>query len=202
MEFTADSLPVAPRRSPSLPGFRLLPLMIFRRSLILLPLLLLLASCSKTEKAAPEHAELESPAGEAVLRQVLSECPHKTEAKQLTIVISEAMDAADKAFEAKFSDTGLLVTPAKKLEAGMASGKVRIYDSVTQEPPIILQLSTLAADPAEAGVFHAIAAWSWKDEAKRFNYTARPKGDGTFEVKQGQEIPIAARNQNDIQKPQ
>lgn len=171
------------------------------RLLFLLPVLLL-SACGKTEQAAPDHAELESPAGEAVLRQVLTDCPHRTEAKQVTIVISEAMDPADKAFEAKFSDTGLLVTPAKKLEAGMAAGKVRIYDSVTQEPPIILQLSTLTANPARAGAFDAVAAWSWKDEAKRYNYTVLPKSDGTFEVKQGLEIPIAARNQNDIQKPQ
>lgn len=176
--------------------------MSFRRHFLVLPLLLLLSACGKTETAAPDHAELESPVGEAVLRQVLADCPHKTEAKQLTIVISESMDAADKAFEAKFSDTGLLVTPAKKLEAGMASGKVRIYDSVTQEPPIILQLSTLTASPSKVGAFEAVAAWSWKDEAKRYNYTVQPKEDGTFEVKQGAEIPIAARNQNDIQKPQ
>jgi len=167
------------------------------RLLFLLPLLLL-SACGKTEKSDPEHTELETPAGEAVLRQVLSLCPHRSEAKQLTIVLGEKMDSATKPFEQKFSDTGLLVTPSKKLEAGMADGKVRIYDSVTQEPPIILQLSSLTADSANGSTFNAVAAWSWKTEAKRFNYTVQAKPDGTFDVKQGAEIPIAPRNQDGI----
>lgn len=167
------------------------------RLLFLLPLLLL-SSCGKTEKSDPEHTELETPAGEAVLRQVLSTCPHRSEAKQLTIVLGEKMDAATKPFEHKFSDTGLLVTPSKKLEAGMADGKVRIYDSVTQEPPIILQLSSLTADSPNGSSFDAIAAWSWKTEAKRHHYSVRAKPDGSFEVQQGAEIPIAPRNQDGI----
>ncbi|MES2708148.1 MAG: hypothetical protein V4726_16260 [Verrucomicrobiota bacterium] len=167
------------------------------RLLLLLPVLLF-SACGKTEQAVPRHTELETPAGEAVLRQVLSLCPHRAAAKQLTIVLGEKMDAATKPFEQKFNDTGLLVTPARKLEAGMANGQVRIYDSVTQEPPVILQLSSLTADPGDAAGFEAIAAWSWKTEAKRHRYTVRPKSDGTFDVKQGEEIPIATRNQDGI----
>lgn len=165
------------------------------RFLFLLPVLLF-SACSKPEKADADHAELETPAGEAVLRHVLSVCPHRGEARQLTIVLGERMEPASQAFEGKFSDTGLLVTPSKKLEAGMANGQVRIYDSVTQEPPIIIQLSSLVEEPAAVPTFKAKAAWSWKDKAKRFIYTVKAKADGAFDIKQEEEVPIAPRNQD------
>lgn len=165
------------------------------RLLFLLPILFF-SACSKPEVADKDHTELESPAGEAVLRHVLSVCPHLKEAKQLTIVLGEKMDPASKDFEGKFSDTGLLVTPSKKLEAGMANGQVRIYDSVTQEPPIIIQLSSLIEEPASVPTLKATAAWSWKDKAKRFIYTVKTRPDGAFDIKQEEEVPIAPRNQD------
>lgn len=173
--------------------------MIFR-ILLFLPLLLLSACGYK--QPAPSHTELESSAGEAVLRYVLDHCPRKTEAKQIVIVLGESMDAATPAFEKKFADTGLVVTPFHRMEAGMANGKTRTYDGVTQEPAIVLQLSSLAAVDGNSADFQAVAAWAWKDEAKRFHYKVRTLPDGTFEIQQEGEIPVPPRNQDGIRDPQ
>ena len=71
-----------------------------------------LAACSGDSSVTPDHKALESPTGEAVLRHVLGLCPHRTEAKQLTIVLGPLQDSASPEFETKFADTGLIVTPS------------------------------------------------------------------------------------------
>ena len=166
------------------------------RRLALLLAALLLAACSGDTPSGPKHQELESPAGEAVLRHLLSLCPQRSEAKQLTLVLGPLQDAASSDFENKFADTGLVVTPSRKLVAGAVNGQVRIFDSTTNQAPIILQISSLVPDPTNPANAEAIAAWSYKDQAQRFRLLVLPQPNGTFTIKTLEEIPIPARNQD------
>jgi len=161
----------------------------------------LLAACSGGQTPGPDHRDLESPIGEAVLRHVLSLCPHRTEAKQLTIVLGPLQDSASTAFEEKFADTNLTVTPARRLVAGAVNGEVRIFDGSTNQAPILLQITSLTPEPANPANFEAIAAWAWKDKAQRFKLRVLPKPDNTFDIRQIEEIPIATRNQDGMPKP-
>lgn len=167
----------------------------FRRLALLLAACLLPA-CSGDNPNTPSHQALESPAAEAVLRHLLTLCPHRSEAKQLTVVLGPLQDSASTAFENKFSDTGLIVTPSRKLVAGAVNGAVRIFDSSTNQPPIILQISSLVPEPTNPANFEAVAAWSWKDKAQRFSFRVLPQPSGSFEIKPIAEIPIAPRNQD------
>lgn len=154
------------------------------------------AACSQGGAPAPNHAALQTPAGEAVLRHMLSICPHRGEAKQLTVVLGPLQDEAPTAFENKFADTGLTVTPSRKLVAGAVAGQVRVFDSTTNQAPIILQITSLTPEEANPANFEAVAAWAFKDRAKRLKLRVLTKPDQTFEIRQIEEIPIPVRNQD------
>jgi len=157
---------------------------------------LVLAACSSGETPGASHRDLESPAGEAVLRHVLALCPHVAEAKQLTIVLGPLQDSASTGFENKFADTQLTVTPARRLVAGAVNGEVRVFDGSTNQAPILLQITSLTPEPANPANFEAVAAWAWKDKAQRYKLRVLPKPDKGFEIRQIEEIPIATRNQD------
>jgi hypothetical protein len=160
-----------------------------------------LAACSGDSSITPDHKALESPTGEAVLRHLLSLCPHRTEAKQLTIVLGPLQDSASTEFETKFADTGLIVTPARKLVAGAVNGAVRIFDGTTNQAPIILQLSSLTPEASNPANYEAIAAWAWKDKAQRLKLRVLTKPDAAPEIRQIEEIPIPVRNQDGMPTP-
>jgi len=160
-----------------------------------------LTACSRGGAPTPHHSALETPAGEAVLRHVLSLCPHRSEATQLTIVVGPQQDTATSAFEKKFADTGLNVTPSTKLVAGAVNGEVRIFDGSTNQAPIILQISALIPDPTNPANYEATAAWAWKDKAQRWKLRVVTKPDQTFEITPLEEIPIAPRNQDGMPAP-
>jgi hypothetical protein len=160
-----------------------------------------LAACSGDSSITPDHKALESPTGEAVLRHLLSLCPHRTEAKQLTIVLGPLQDSASPEFETKFADTGLIVTPSRKLVAGAVNGEVRIFDGSTNQAPIILQLSSLTPEASNPANYEAIAAWAWKDKAQRLKLRVLTKPDAAPEIRQIEEIPIPVRNQDGMPTP-
>ena len=160
-----------------------------------------LISCSRNPAPTPDHRALETPAGEAVLRHVLSLCPHRSEAKLLTIVIGPRLDSATSAFEKKFTDTGLTVTPSAKLVAGAVNGEVRIFEGNTNQTPVILQISTLTPEPANPANYEATAAWSYKDKIQRWKLRVVSKPDQTFDITPIEEIPIAPRNQDGMPAP-
>ena len=172
-----------------------------RRSLIVLAAACLTA-CSSGDKAPTiDHRTLETPLGEAVLRHMLNLCPHRTEAKQLTIVLGTLQDSASTEFENKFSDTGFTVTAARKLVAGAVNGEVRVFDGTTNQAPIILQLTSLTPDESNPANFEAIAAWAWKDKAQRLKLRVLTKPDTAPDIRQIEEIPIPVRNQDGMPKP-
>mgnify|MGYP003613749165 CR=1 FL=1 len=51
-----------------------------------------LAACSGDSSVTPDHKALESPTGEAVLRHMLSLCPHRTDAHNSLIPEQKAND--------------------------------------------------------------------------------------------------------------
>ncbi len=167
-----------------------------RRSLLVLAAAFL-TSCSSGDKAPTvDHRTLETPLGEAVLRHMLTLCPYRPEAKQLTIVLGPLQDSASTPFETKFADTGLTITSASKLVAGAVNGEVRIFDGSTNQPPIILQLTSLTPEESNPANFEAIAAWAWKDKAQRLKLRVLTKPDTTPEIRQIEEMPIPVRNQD------
>ncbi len=172
------------------------------RLLILLSAVFLTA-CSSGDKApTTDYRALETPTGEAVLRHLLANCPHRTEAKQLTIVLGPLQDEASTEFENKFADTGLTVTPSRRLVAGAVNGEVRIFDGTTNQAPIILQLSSLTPEASNPANWEAIAAWAFKDKAQRFKLRVLTKPDSPPEIRRIEEIPIAPRNQDGMPAPQ
>ncbi|MDB6068876.1 MAG: hypothetical protein JWL81_47 [Verrucomicrobiales bacterium] len=171
--------------------------------LLLLLTTLLLAACSGDSAPTEDHRTLESPAGEAVLRHMLTLCPHREEAKQLTLVLGPLQDAATTEFETRFTDTGLTITPSRKLVAGAVNGEIRIFDGVTNQAPIILQLTSLTPEPTNPANSEAVAAWAFKDKAKRLRLRVIPQpATNTFDIQQIEEIPIPPRNQDGMPKPQ
>ena len=161
-----------------------------------------LAACSRGDKApAIDHRALESPLGEAVLRHMLSLCPHRAEAKQVTIVLGPLQDSASTEFENKFADTGLTVTAARKLVAGAVNGEVRIFDGSTNQAPIILQISSLTPEAGNPANYEAIAAWAWKGKAQRLKLRVLTKPNAAPEFRQIEEIPIPVRNQDGMPVP-
>lgn len=172
-----------------------------RRSFLTLTAALLTA-CSDGDKAPTvDHRTLESPIGEAVLRHMLNLCPHRTEAKQLTIVLGPLQDSASTEFENKFADTGLTVTPSAKLVAGAVNGAVRVFDGTTNQAPIILQITSLTPEESNPANFEAIAAWAWKDNAQRLKLRVLTKPDTAPDIRQIEEIPIPVRNQDGMPVP-
>lgn len=172
----------------------------FPRFLLMLWLAVSLGCSPSTPDTGPQEV-LESPAGEAALRHVLTLCPHRSAAKQLTIVTGPAMTSASTAFENRFSDTGFTITPARQLVAGAVNGQVRVFDGNTNQLPIILQISSLTPDALSPPDLQAVAAWSYKEDAKRYQLAVRPRPDGSFEVKEIAEIPIPLRNQDGMPAP-
>ena len=165
--------------------------------LFLLFTAVILTACSSGDKAPTvDHRALESPTGEAVLRHMLSLCPHRTEARQLTIVLGPLQDSASTEFENKFADTGLTVTPARKLVAGAVGGEVRIFDGSTNQVPVILQLSSLIPEESNPANFEAIAAWAFKDKAQRLKLRVITTPGTAPEIRQIEEVPIPVRNQD------
>ena len=162
----------------------------------------LLTACSSGDKVPTvDHRTLESPLGEAVLRHMLSLCPHRAEAKQLTIVLGPLQDSASTEFENKFSDTGLTVTPSRKLVAGAVNGEVRVFDGTTNQAPVILQITSLTPEASNPANFEAVAAWAWKDKAQRLKLRVLTKPDAAPEIRQIEEMPIPVRNQDGMPKP-
>lgn len=171
------------------------------RLLILLSTIVLTACSSGDQAPTADHRAFETPTGEAVLRHVLANCPHRTEAKQLTIVLGPRQDEASTEFENKFADTGLTITPSRRLVAGAVNGEVRIFDSSTNQAPIILQLSSLTPEASNPDNFEAIAAWAYKDKAQRLKLRVLTKPDSVPEIRQIEEIPITPRNQDGMPAP-
>ena len=172
-----------------------------RRFFLLLLTACFLAACSGDSPVTPDHKELESPTGEAVLRHMLSLCPHRPEGKLVTIVLGPLQDSASTEFENKFADTGLTVTPSRNLVAGAVNGEVRIFDGRTNQVPIILQLSSLTPEASNPASYEAIAAWTWKDKAQRLKLRVLTKPDAVPEIRQIEEIPIPVRNQDGMPAP-
>lgn len=171
----------------------------FRRSTLLLLLLLItgfLSACARNEPAGPDHQELETPVGEAVLRHMLALFPYRDEAKQLTIVLGPKQDAASPEFENRFSDVGLKITPSKQLVAGAVNGEVRVFDGTTNQPPLILQITSLTPSGDKAGEFEAIAAWAFKKEARRVKLRVLSPEGQPLEIRLIGDIPIPLRNQD------
>jgi hypothetical protein len=173
----------------------------FRRILLILAAAFLSACSSGDQAPAVDHRTLETPLGEAVLRHMLNRCPHRTEAKQLTIVLGPLQDSASTEFENKFADTGLTVTAARKLVAGAVNGGVRIFDGTTNQAPIILQITSLTPEESNPANFEAIAAWAWKDKAQRLKLRVLTKPGTAPEIRQIEEIPIPVRNQDGMPTP-
>ena len=171
----------------------------------MLPRLLLAASltfataCSpKKRQEAADRERLESPAAAAVLRHVLAECPHRTTARGLTLTIGEKMEQASPEFEKPFDSPALPLLSYRRLVAGAAGGKVRIFDEATGVSPIILQISSLTA-PAD-GRQTAVAAWSWQEEAARHRYEVTTAPDGSFAVRTLEAIPVPPRNSDQLSR--
>lgn len=173
----------------------------FHRLLILLAAVCLAACSSGDQAPSADHRSLESPTGEAVLRYMLDACPHRTEAKQLTIVLGPLQDEASTEFENKFADTGLTITPSRRLVAGAVNGEVRIFDGSTNQAPVILQISSLTPETSNPANYEAIAAWAWKDKAQRLKLRVLTKPDAPPEIRRIEEIPIAPRNQDGMPAP-
>ena len=172
-----------------------------RRSFLILTAAFLTA-CSDGDKApAVDHRTLETPIGEAVLRHMLNLCPHRTEAKQLTMVLGPLQDSASTEFENKFADTGLTVTPSRKLVAGAVNGEVRVFDGSTNQAPIILQITSLTPEESNPANFEAIAAWAWKDKAQRLKLRVLTKPNTAPDIRRIEEIPIRVRNQDGMPAP-
>ncbi len=172
-----------------------------RRSLLVLAAAFLTACSGGDQAPTVDHRTLESATGEAVLRHMLTLCPHRAEAKQLTIVLGPLQDSASTEFENKFADTGLTVTAARKLVAGAVNGEVRIFDGSSNQAPIILQLTSLTPEESNPANFEAIAAWAWKDKAQRLKLRVLTKPDTAPDIRLIEEIPIAVRNQDGMPKP-
>lgn len=171
-----------------------------RRTFLLLAAALLTA-CSDGSPQTPDHKELETSTGEAVLRHMLELCPQRKEAKQLTIVLGPLQDSASTDFENKFADSGLVITPSRKLVAGAVNGEVRIFDGSTNQAPIILQLTSLTPESANPANFEAIAAWAYKDQAQRLRLRVLPAPDNKWEIRRIEEIPLPVRNQDGMPTP-
>ncbi len=161
---------------------------------LLFPLALISASCRRQEVPKADLPALQSSAGEAVLRRVYADCPGRAEAKLLTVVLGEMQETASEEFTNRFSDTGLTLVSPRRLEAGMAEGKVRIFDRETNLPPLILQLSSLTPEKDTPANLQAVAAWTFKGNASRWSYRVLPKPEGGWEVRPIAEIPIKVRN--------
>jgi hypothetical protein len=172
--------------------------MLHRRFFMTL-LLLGLASCGPQKRGgASERSELESPAGAAVLRRVLEDSPRRKDARGLTITVGEKMEQASAEFEKPFDSPELPLFHYRRLVAGAAGGKVRIFDEATGVSPLILQISSLT--PAVNGRREAVAAWSWQEEAERRRYEVAEVPGGGYEVRSLEVIPIPPRNTDQLSR--
>lgn len=162
--------------------------------LILLPIGLISGACRRQEVPKADLPALQSSAGEAVLRRVLADCPGRPDAKLLTVVVGEMQETPSEEFTHRFADAGIPLVSPRRLEAGMAEGKVRIFDRETNLPPLILQLSSLTPEKETPANLRAVAAWTYKGDASRWSYRVLPKPEGGWEVRPIAEIPIQNRN--------
>jgi hypothetical protein len=158
-----------------------------------------LAACAPRKRSAGGGlGAVESPAGAAVLRRVLEDCPRKKDARGLTITVGEKMEQASPEFEKLFDSPELPVFHYRRLVAGAAGGKVRIFDEATGISPLILQISSVTALPD--GRREAVAAWSWQEEAERRRYEVVELPGGGYEVKPLEAIPVPPRNADQLSR--
>lgn len=169
-----------------------------RSFFLLIFTVLFTVSCHRPQagREQEDQERFENPAGEAVLRHMLSLCPHREEAKLLTIVLGELQSPSTDEFAERFADTGLKVTPSRRLVAGAVNGEVRIFDRETQQPPIILQVSELTPEKDQPGNYQATGAWAFKDKAMRQSLRLVAKPEGGWEIRKIADIPIIPRNQD------
>lgn len=155
---------------------------------LLLLLCLAFAGCSGKE---PLVSLLQSPAGEAVVRKVFADCPHKDEAKISVLLLGDHLGAASKDFETRLSDLPARPRPHRLMNYGSATGLMRIYDTETGLHPLQLQIQSLEPVAGKTDEFIAVGGWAWKDGAGKARYAVKKGADGKFTAEKVEDIPLA-----------
>lgn len=153
----------------------------------LLILCLIFAGCSGKE---PTLSLLQSPAGEAVVRRVFADCPHKDEAKISVILLGEHLGPASKEFETRLGDLPAKPRPHRLMNYGSATGLMRIYDTETGQHPLQLQIQTLEPVAGKTAEFTAVAGWAWKENAGKARYSVKKGADGNFTAEKLEDIAL------------
>jgi hypothetical protein len=162
-----------------------------RRSLLLLPLLLL-SGCNPEHRAPEDTDRLQTDAGEAALRYIIEHCPKRAEAQLAVITIGENQARALPGFVERFKNVeGLTFIDYSRLKPMRVDGVTRVADEHTSKPALEIQISSLT-DPKD-GVQEAIAAWAWQEEAARSRLEVKAKPGGGYEVRELEKIPLPPR---------
>jgi hypothetical protein len=163
-----------------------------RRSLLLLPLLIL-SACNPGQSPPEDTNRLQTDAGEAALRYIIGQCPKRAEAQLAVITVGEKQARAMPAFVERFKNVeGLTFIDYSRLKPMRVDGVVRVADEHTSKPALELQISSLT--DAKDGVQEAIAAWAWQDEAARSRLEVKAKPGGGYEVRELEKIPLPQRS--------
>ena len=147
-------------------------------ALAVLPLVGAVTSCNRSGKVAPaDHAMLESPMGEAVVRFMLTEADDvRQRAKLAVLVIGEGMEESSAAFRARFGDAGLNLVDGSTLTKVWVGPEARIVEKKSGLQPLQLQLTS--ATRRTDGGWEVIAAWAYGDRFVRKRYVAsQPAGE-------------------------
>ena len=150
-------------------------------------LCLLFAGCSGKE---PLASLLQSPAGEAVVRRVFADCPHKDEAKISVLLLGDHLGPASREFETRLADLPAKPRPHRLMNYGSATGLMRIYDTETGQHPLQLQIQTLEPVAGKTDEFTSVAGWAWKESAGKARYVVKKGADGKFSAEKLEDIPL------------
>ncbi len=144
------------------------------------------------EKYVFDPRTVENSTGEAVLRHVFAECPHKAEAKALGVVLGEAQDPPSEEFRKRFANLGPRLLKHEEIVVRGVGGKIRVQERTSAGEPGELVLLLQITDLKQMGDHQeAVAAWAYKDEMQRRRYSVSG-AEGKWTVQTGEVVEKSA----------